>query len=143
MPGFPLSVLRRFSLCGSSLFLSAISGAWSPHPKIRFLADKALAGGCGFVGYGSVGPYSLSLPSGESPPLLEIYCNRYDVIDTPQNRLAFEVRIIEMNQCDRISKRPQTTIIAIQSRHERLRCSVQLGLTSRVSAARCAGLEVI
>ena len=49
MPGFPLSVLRRFSLCGSSLSLSAISGAWSPHPKIPFLADKALAGGCGFV----------------------------------------------------------------------------------------------
>ena len=49
VPGFPLSVLRRFSLCGSSLFLSAISGAWSPHPKIPFLADKARAGGCGFV----------------------------------------------------------------------------------------------
>jgi len=49
VPGFPLSVLRRFSLCGSSLFLSAISGAWSPHSKIPFLADKALAGGCGFV----------------------------------------------------------------------------------------------
>ena len=47
--GFPLSVLRRFSLCGSSLFLSAISGAWFPHPKIPFLADKALAGGCGCV----------------------------------------------------------------------------------------------
>jgi len=66
VPGFPLSVLRRFSLCGSSLFLSAISGAWSPHSKIPFLADKALAGGCGFVGYGSVEPYSLSWPSGES-----------------------------------------------------------------------------
>ena len=65
VPGFPLSVLRRFSLCGSSLFLSAIF-AWSPHPKIPFLADKALAGGCGFVGYGSVEPYSLSWPSGES-----------------------------------------------------------------------------
>ena len=49
VPGFPLSVLRRFSLCGSSLSLSAISGARSPHPKIPFLADKALAGGCGFV----------------------------------------------------------------------------------------------
>jgi hypothetical protein len=49
VPGFPLPVLRRFSLCGSSLSLSAISGAWSPHPKIPFLADKALAGGCGFV----------------------------------------------------------------------------------------------
>ena len=49
VPGFPLSVLHRFSLCGSSLFLSAISGAWSPHPKIPFLADKALAGGCRFV----------------------------------------------------------------------------------------------
>jgi hypothetical protein len=49
VPGSPLSVLRRFSLCGSSLSLSAILGAWSPHPKIPFLADKALAGGCGFV----------------------------------------------------------------------------------------------
>ena len=49
VPGFPLSVLRRFSLCGSSLSLSAISGAWSPHSKIPFLADKALAGGCGCV----------------------------------------------------------------------------------------------
>jgi hypothetical protein len=49
LPGLPLSVLRRFSFCGSSLSLSAISGAWSPHPKIPFLADKALAGGCGFV----------------------------------------------------------------------------------------------
>ena len=43
-----------------------VEGAGSPHPKIRFLADKALAGGCGFVGYGSVEPYSLSWPSGES-----------------------------------------------------------------------------
>jgi hypothetical protein len=49
VPGFPLSVLRRFSLCGSSLSLSAISGARSPHPKIPFLSDKALARGCGFV----------------------------------------------------------------------------------------------
>ena len=49
VPGFPLSVLRRFTLCGSSLSLSAILGARSPHPKIPFLADKALAGGCGFV----------------------------------------------------------------------------------------------
>src|SRR6516165_11353691 len=49
VPGFPLSVLRRFTLCGSSLSLSAISGARSPHPKIPFLADKALAGGCGCV----------------------------------------------------------------------------------------------
>jgi hypothetical protein len=47
-----------------------------------------------------------------------------------------------MNQYDRISKRQQTTIIVIQIRHERLRRNVQLGLTSRVSAARAAGLAL-
>ena len=47
-----------------------------------------------------------------------------------------------MNQYDQISKRQQTTIIVIQIRHERLRRNVQLVLTSRVSAARAAGLAL-
>jgi hypothetical protein len=39
VPGFPLSALAPFSLCGQSVSLVAILAALSPHPKIPFLAD--------------------------------------------------------------------------------------------------------
>jgi hypothetical protein len=40
VPGFPLSALAPFSLCGQSVSLVAILAALSPHPKIPFLADR-------------------------------------------------------------------------------------------------------
>jgi hypothetical protein len=40
VPGFPLSALAPFSLCGQSVSLVAILAALSLHPKIPFLADR-------------------------------------------------------------------------------------------------------
>ena len=60
MRGFPLSVLCRFSLCGSSLSLLVILGVSSPHPKIPFLAGEALAGGWAFLSGAIPGAFTMA-----------------------------------------------------------------------------------